>query len=93
MIAKASLIWAVMNSSAILQHRENMASYLEAKRDAGAFSDPVHISQGGKGLVGEGRGLVFTAGNADTLRRVVWTLHLIRNRKCSVTSDFQRFGD
>jgi alpha 1,2-mannosyltransferase len=73
-----------MNSSTILSHREKMAHYLEQKRDAGVFDDPVHISRGGKGLVGEGRGLVFTAGNADTLRRVVWTLSLIRNRKYSV---------
>lgn len=73
-----------MNSSTILSHREKMAHYLEQKKDAGAFDDPVHILHGGKGLVGEGRGLVFTAGNADTLRRVVWTLMLIRNRKCSV---------
>lgn len=56
-----------------------MASYLEKKRDAGAFDDKRHISEGGKGLIGKGKGLVFTAGNADTLRRVVWTLRLIRN--------------
>lgn len=69
-----------MNSSTILQHRENMATYLETKKSQGAFDDPVHVSQGGKGLVGKGMGMVFTAGNADTLRRVVWTLGLIRNR-------------
>lgn len=81
LIAKASLIWAVMNSSTILQHRENMAQYLEHKREQGAFDDPVHVSKGGKGLIGSGRGMVFTAGNADTLRRVVWSLSLIRKRK------------
>ena len=58
-----------------------MAHYLEEKRDMGAFDDPVHVSRGGRGLVGEGRGMVFTAGNADTLRRVVWTLTLIRKRE------------
>ena len=70
-----------MNSSTILSHREKMAHYLEEKRDMGAFDDPVHVSRGGRGLVGEGRGMVFTAGNADTLRRVVWTLTLIRKRE------------
>lgn len=58
-----------------------MATFLETKRAQGAFDDPVHVSEGGKGLVGHGRGMVFTAGNADTLRRVVWTLGLIRRRE------------
>jgi alpha 1,2-mannosyltransferase len=70
-----------MNTSTILSHREKMAHYLEEKRDMGAFDDPVHVSHGGRGLVGEGRGMVFTAGNVDTLRRVVWTLTLIRKRE------------
>jgi len=70
-----------MNSSTILSHREKMAHYLEQKRDAGVFDDRVHVSQGGHGLVGEGRGLVFTAGNVDTLKRVVWTLKHIRKRE------------
>ncbi|KAF8309130.1 hypothetical protein DL93DRAFT_2126696 [Clavulina sp. PMI_390] len=92
LIAKASLIWAVMNSSTIISHREHMAQYLEAKKAAGAFDDPVHISQGGRGLVGDGRGLVFTAGNADTLRRVVWSLRLIRNHhNCTLPASIFHF--
>lgn len=80
-----------MNSSTILQHRENMASYLELKKSQGAFDDPKHVSEGGTGLVGKGMGMVFTAGNADTLRRVVWTLDLIRKREffCFFTLMFQ----
>jgi hypothetical protein len=80
LIAKASLIWAVMNSSTILGHRESMVQHLLDMRAQRVFDDPVHVSEGGKGLVGAGRGMVFTAGNADTLRRVVWTLTLVR--KC-----------
>ncbi|KAF8577361.1 glycosyltransferase family 71 protein [Ramaria rubella] len=77
LLAKSSLVWSVLNSSAVIQHRERMARFLEEKQKEGAF-DSVHISEGGRGFVGKGRGIVFTAGNADTLSRVVITLKLIR---------------
>ncbi|KAF8494303.1 mannosyltransferase putative-domain-containing protein [Gautieria morchelliformis] len=77
LIAKSSLTWAVLNSTTIIHHRERMARFLEQKVEAGAF-DLIPIKEGGRGLIGKGRGIVFTAGNADTLNRVVWTLRLIR---------------
>lgn len=40
-----------------------MARFLEEKKAAGVF-EPLHTSQGGRGLIGQGRGIVFTAGNA-----------------------------
>jgi alpha 1,2-mannosyltransferase len=40
-----------------------MARFLEQKVEAGAF-DLTPIKEGGRGLVGKGRGIVFTAGNA-----------------------------
>jgi alpha 1,2-mannosyltransferase len=63
LLAKSSLIWAGLNSTAIIQHRERMARFLEEQKAAGAFTSR-HASQGGRGLVGKGRGIVFTAGNA-----------------------------
>lgn len=69
-----------MNSTTVLGHREHMARYLEDQRDAGAF-ETSHVAHGGRGYVGKGRGMVFTAGNADTLQRVVYTLRLVRNRE------------
>jgi alpha 1,2-mannosyltransferase len=63
LLAKSSLVWAVMNSTTIIGHRERMARFLEQKKTDGAF-DPIPIAEGGHGLIGEGRGIVFTAGNA-----------------------------
>ncbi|KIJ26403.1 glycosyltransferase family 71 protein, partial [Sphaerobolus stellatus SS14] len=79
LLAKSTLVWASLNSSEIMGHREKMAGFLEQKEREGAFHDPVHVSEGGKGLVGRGRGIVFTAGNADTLSRVITALRLIRH--------------
>ncbi|KIJ29066.1 glycosyltransferase family 71 protein, partial [Sphaerobolus stellatus SS14] len=79
LLAKSTLVWASLNSSEIMGHREKMAGFLEQKEREGVFDDPVHVSKGGKGLVGSGRGIVFTAGNADTLSRVITALRLIRH--------------
>ena len=38
-----------------------------------------HEARGTMGRYGKGRGIVFTAGNADTLMRVVYTLRMLRN--------------
>ncbi|EJU06345.1 hypothetical protein DACRYDRAFT_97827 [Dacryopinax primogenitus] len=38
------------------------------------------LNWGGRGLTGEARGIVFTAGNADTLSRVVLTLKYLRQK-------------
>lgn len=46
-----------------MQHREQMARYLEQQKSNGAF-ESLHVIYGGRGYVGEGRGIVFTAGNA-----------------------------
>ncbi len=73
-----------MNSTAVLTHREKMVRYIEEMRDGGAFEDK-HVADGGRGYVGKGRGMVFTAGNADTLQRVLYTLKLVRKCEFSPT--------
>jgi alpha 1,2-mannosyltransferase len=40
-----------------------MARFIEQKVADGAF-DTVPVAGGGRGLIGKGRGIVFTAGNA-----------------------------
>lgn len=82
LLSKSSLTWAALNSTAIQQHRESMSQYLLQRKKEGAF-EPLHISHGGRGLIGQGRGIVFTAGNGNTLTRVLYTLRLLRSHlKC-----------
>lgn len=56
-------MWGVLNSTTIINHRERMARFLEQKVADGAF-DSVPVAEGGRGRIGKGRGIVFTAGNA-----------------------------
>ncbi|EIM82059.1 uncharacterized protein STEHIDRAFT_171646 [Stereum hirsutum FP-91666 SS1] len=99
LIAKASLTWSVLNSSSILEHRERMARFLEHHQSIGSFDDPdlnpYTLDANGLGqgsLVGKGRGIVFTAGNADTLGRVVTTLKLLRQRyRCKLPAAIYHF--
>ncbi|KAF8517044.1 mannosyltransferase putative-domain-containing protein [Hysterangium stoloniferum] len=91
LLAKSSLVWGSLNSSSIIYHREKMARFLEGKKAAGAF-ESLHVAKGGRGFVGEGRGIVFTAGNADTLSRVVVTLRLLRKHfKCTLPAAIFHF--
>ncbi|GAA6064524.1 hypothetical protein JCM10212_004775 [Sporobolomyces blumeae] len=69
MIDKAHLLWASMNSSRIMGLRREMGAYLREKEREGALEK-----------YGEGRGLVFTAGNVDTFSRVLVTLKMLHNR-------------
>ncbi|GAA5930315.1 uncharacterized protein JCM15063_004771 [Sporobolomyces koalae] len=66
MIDKSHLIWASMSSKKILGMRKEMADFIREKEREGALE-----------RYGEGRGLVFTAGNADTFSRVLTTLKLL----------------
>lgn len=51
-----------------------MARFLEKQKAEGVF-DSLHISKGGRGLVGEGRGIVFTAGNAVSVLNSIAISH------------------
>lgn len=76
-----------------------MARFLEHHQSIGSFDDPElnpyalddnGIGQGS--LVGKGKGIVFTAGNADTLGRVVTTLKLLRQRyRCKLPAAIYHF--
>ncbi|KZT62802.1 glycosyltransferase family 71 protein [Calocera cornea HHB12733] len=91
LLLKSNLIWATMNSTMIYEVRERMAGFLEQHLDRGSF-DIVPVRQGGRGLAGEGRGIVFTAGNADTLSRVVLTLKYLRQKlNCDLPAAIYHF--
>ncbi|GAA5821126.1 hypothetical protein JCM11251_001976 [Rhodosporidiobolus azoricus] len=66
---RSHLTWASLNSSAIMGLRGEMIGYLRAKESEGAF---------GEHAWGQGKGLVFTAGNADTFSRVLLTLKMLK---------------
>lgn len=76
-----------------------MARFLEHHQSIGSFDDPdlnpYTLDANGLGqgsLVGKGRGIVFTAGNADTLGRVVTTLKLLRQRyRCKLPAAIYHF--
>lgn len=61
--------WHSLNSSDVRGYRKQMIDYL-VEADRQAFMDPKKA--------GSGRGLVFTAGNADTYSRVLLTLKLMK---------------
>ncbi|KAK4047491.1 hypothetical protein OIV83_005404 [Microbotryomycetes sp. JL201] len=69
MLDKSHMLWASMNSTQLFGLRDEMIAYLRNVSDAGKL-DKQHW--------GQGRGLVFTAGNADTFSRVKLTLKLLR---------------
>ncbi|GAA5958578.1 hypothetical protein JCM3765_006679 [Sporobolomyces pararoseus] len=68
MLDKSHLVWASMSSRKILRMRKEMADYIRRKVAEGALEN-----------YGSGKGLVFTAGNADTFSRVLTTLKLLHN--------------
>ncbi|KAM0790329.1 hypothetical protein ACM66B_003214 [Microbotryomycetes sp. NB124-2] len=69
MLDKSHMLWASMNSTQVFGLRDEMIAYLRRVYNEGKL-DKQHW--------GNGRGLVFTAGNADTFSRVRLTLKLLR---------------
>lgn len=65
-----STFWASLDSIKILALRQELISYLRQANLEGKMS---------KSAWGVGKGLVFTAGNADTFSRVLTTLRLLNN--------------
>ncbi|GAA5969200.1 hypothetical protein JCM8115_004315 [Rhodotorula mucilaginosa] len=65
------LIWTALNTTGIMQLRQEMITFLRRMEKEGKM---------GPKAWGEGKGLVFTAGNADTFSRVLVTLKVLRNR-------------
>ncbi|GAA5929822.1 hypothetical protein JCM3775_006564 [Rhodotorula graminis] len=66
----AHVAWHSLNTSHVMGLRREMIGYLRAREKEGALSEAAW---------GTGKGLVFTAGNADTFSRVLITLKMLRN--------------
>ncbi|KAK4705368.1 hypothetical protein P7C70_g837, partial [Phenoliferia sp. Uapishka_3] len=69
-LEQSHLLWSSMNSTFIGDLRDSMIHFLRKANKAGRMS---------KKAWGEGHGLVFTAGNADTFSRVLLTLKLLHD--------------
>lgn len=65
---QSHLLWSTLSSHRIKELRQDMISYLRKASSEGKMSSSAW---------GEGKGLVFTAGNADTFSRVLTTLKLL----------------
>ncbi|GEM10957.1 alpha 1,2-mannosyltransferase, glycosyltransferase family 71 protein [Rhodotorula toruloides] len=63
-------IYASMNTSRVMGLRDEMVRYLREREGEGGMSTSEW---------GQGKGLVFTAGNADTFTRVLTTLKLLNS--------------
>ncbi|GAA6021382.1 hypothetical protein JCM10207_002029 [Rhodosporidiobolus poonsookiae] len=70
MLDNSHTLWASMNTTAIMGIRSEMIGYLRKREKEGATSEKAW---------GKGKGLVFTAGNADTFSRVLLTLKMLNN--------------
>ncbi|GAA6037587.1 hypothetical protein JCM8097_006128 [Rhodosporidiobolus ruineniae] len=70
MLGNSHLTWTSMGTSRIMELRGEMISYLRRREAEGAM---------GPEAWGKGKGLVFTAGNADTFSRVLLTLKMLNH--------------
>ncbi|GAA5998961.1 uncharacterized protein JCM10292_005826 [Rhodotorula paludigena] len=70
LLNNAHLTWAAMSTKRIMELRKEMVAYLRRREKDGAM---------GEKAWGQGKGLVFTAGNADTFSRVLLTLKMLKN--------------
>jgi alpha 1,2-mannosyltransferase len=73
MIQYSHQLWASQTRQSIHEHRTELIDYME---DVLARN----LTQN----YGHGRGIVMTAGNADTLKRVKWTLMMLRGYGCGL---------
>ncbi|KNF06571.1 hypothetical protein PSTG_00444 [Puccinia striiformis f. sp. tritici PST-78] len=76
LLKRAHLMWATMNSTHVRDKREEMIKGLEESERIGLMNEEHY---------GEGRGIVFTAGNVDTYARVLLTVRMLREHlKCEL---------
>jgi len=74
LLKRAHLMWATMNSTHVRDKREEMIRNLEESERSGLLDEKNY---------GNGRGIVFTAGNVDTYSRVLLTVRMLREHlKC-----------
>lgn len=67
MIQHSHQLWAAQTRRSIHEHRTQLIDHMEDV-----------LARNLTAQYGHGRGIVMTAGNADTLKRVKWTLMMLR---------------
>ena len=68
MIQHSANVWASMNRTSLHQNWMELINHMEDVLAKNLTAD-----------YGEGRGIVMVAGNADTLKRVKWSLQMLRS--------------
>ncbi|WWC67796.1 uncharacterized protein I206_101709 [Kwoniella pini CBS 10737] len=68
MIQHSANLWASVNRSSLHDYRMDLIDHMEGVLNRGEIEQ-----------VGQGRGIVMVAGNADTLQRVKWSLQMLRS--------------
>ena len=81
MIQHSANYWASMNRSSLHEHRSELITYMENE----VLAKKLHEQYG------EGRGIVMVAGNADTLKRVKWSLEMLRSYGSKLPVQIVRF--
>lgn len=83
LLKRAHLMWATMNRTHYRNKREELITHLEKASRKGSLDPQNH---------GTGRGIVFTAGNADTFVRVLLGVRMLReNLKCELPIEIFSF--
>ncbi|KAG0143192.1 hypothetical protein CROQUDRAFT_661603 [Cronartium quercuum f. sp. fusiforme G11] len=83
LLGRAHLMWATMNRTHFKNKREELITYLELVEKRGLLKPNRY---------GKGKGIVFTAGNADTFARVLLTIKMLReNLECKLPIEIFSF--
>jgi alpha 1,2-mannosyltransferase len=88
MIKKSANIWGSMNRSTIHDTRMRLIAHMRQHADETVYRVPPELKH-----VGGGRGIVMVAGNADTLRRVIWSVRFMRDRGSTLPVEVYHFPE
>jgi hypothetical protein len=88
MVQKSANVWGSMNRSTIHDTRMRLIEYMRRHADETVYRVPKEL----EGTDG-GRGIVMVAGNADTLKRVIWSVRLQRDRGSTLPVQVYHFPD
>ncbi len=90
MVQKSAVVWAAMNRTTIRDTRMRLIEYMRDRMDAGetVYKVPRQLAN-----VDGGRGIVMVAGNADTMRRVIWSVKYQRDRGTTLPVQVYHFPE
>ncbi len=88
MVQKSANIWGSMNRSTLHDTRMRLIDHLREHADETVYHAPDELKD-----EGGGRGIVMAAGNADTLRRVIWSVRYMRDRGSTLPVQIYHFPE